>query len=707
MPEAQVPARGWRGLLGRERLAGVAVLVLLLVLAAGGSPWQRRLQLAWLDGYQAAAPRQVASMPAIVVAIDEKSLAELGQWPWPRAVMADLVKAINKAGPAAIGIDVLMPEPDRMSPAHMLAGLAAGDAELARRIAALPDNDALLAQALAGAPVVLGIAGMPEATGRTLRAAPVRVRGGDPTPNLRHYAGVMTSLDALDSAAPGHGLLSAPDTDSGVVRSVPLVASVNGTLAPALSMEMLRLATGTPGFVLGAQGAKLQSISVADLTIPTAADGVVWVHFSPRDSRRLVSAADVLAGRVPADRLAHKLVLIGATGLGLLDNQATPIGVRMPGIEIHAQLLENLFDSTWLTRPDWAAQAEFAALLLLGALLIVVVPALTPRMALAAGGACIAALLAAGFAAYLWARLLLDAATPACGLLLLFGALLASSLSEATRRKRALEVEVQSQRLHAARVAGELEAAQRIQTGILPRADALAGEARIELAASMTPAREVGGDLYDFYMLDADRLLFLIGDVSGKGLGASMFMAVSKALCKSVGLRDDGATDPAGTRMTQANREVSRENPEAMFVTAFAGILDLRSGELAYCNAGHDNPYVLRSGSAELQRLADGDGPPLCVIEDFGYTGASHTLAPGEMLCLITDGVTEAQTAAGELYGGARLHKVLEQCAQAGSGCEQVLAAVQADVAAFTGPIEPADDLTLLVLRWRGPGAAR
>ncbi|HEX4327292.1 MAG TPA: CHASE2 domain-containing protein [Burkholderiales bacterium] len=710
MPEAQVPARGWRGLLGRERVAGVAVLALLLVLAAGGSNWQRRIQLAWFDSYQVAAPRQVGSMPAIVVAIDEKSLAELGQWPWPRTVMADLVKAINRAQPAAIGIDVLMPEPDRMSPAHLLGGLPV-DADLARRIAALPDNDAVLAQALAGAPVVLGIAGMPEATGRTLRAVPMRVRGGDSGPGLqlglRQYAGVMTSLDELDRAAPGHGLLSAPDTDSGVVRSVPLVASVDGTLAPALSMEMLRVATGMRGFVLGAQGAKLRSIGIADLTIPTAADGVAWVHFSPRDSRRLVSASDVLAGRVPAERLAHKLVLIGATGLGLLDNQATPIGVRMPGIEIHAQLLENLFDSTWLTRPEWAAQAEFAALLLLGMLLIVLVPALTPRLALVAGGACIAALLAGGFGAYLWARLLLDAATPAMGLLLLFGALLASSLSEATRRRRALELEVQAQREHAARVDGELQAAQRIQTAILPRADALAGEARIELAASMTPAREVGGDLYDFYMLDADRLLFLIGDVSGKGLGASMFMAVSKALCKSVGLRGAARDDPAGTRMTQANREVSRENPESMFVTVFAGILDLASGEVAYCNAGHDNPYVLRPGSEQLRRLADGDGPPLCVIDDFAYIGASHTLAAGEMLCLITDGVTEAQTAAGELYGGTRLQKVLEQCAQAGQGCEQVLAAVQADVAAFTGPVEPADDLTLLVLRWRGPGAAR
>lgn len=705
-------ARARVPLLGSNRLIGIAMLLALLLAAASDSPWQRRLQLAWLDSYQASAPRQLKSTPAVVVAIDEKSLMELGQWPWPRTVMADLIKAINSAGPAAIGIDVLMPEPDRMSPARVVEHLPGADPDLVKRLAALPSNDAVLAQALRGAPVVLGVAGLPDAGTRTLRAAPVRVRNagpdGDPGERLRQFAGVMTSLEELDSAAPGHGLLSAPDTEGGVVRSIPLVARVNGTLVPTLGIEMLRLATGAP-VVVQAQGGEVRAVSVADLAVPTSPEGMVWVHFSPRDARRFVSAADVLAGRVPADRMAQKLVLVGATGLGLLDHQATPMGERMPGIEIHAQLLENLFDRDFLTRPAWAPRAELAALLLPGLLLIWLVPVLSPRLALAAGAACVALVLGAGFAAYRWGGLLLDAATPGFGLLLLFGALLATSLAESTRRRKALELEVQAQREHAARVAGELEAAQRIQTGILPRAEALRDEPRIELAAGMTPAREVGGDLYDFYMLDGTRLLFMIGDVSGKGLGASMFMAVGKALYKSIGLRgaagQGDAAELAGAMMTQANREVSRENPEAMFVTAFAGILDLSTGQLAYCNAGHDDPYVLRPGATALDRLSGGDGPPLCVMDDFEYRGAGRQLAPGDLLCLITDGVSEAQNAAGELYGNERLRAVLARCASSGTGSAELMEAVRGDVAAFTGPVEPYDDLTMLVLRWRGPAA--
>jgi len=698
---------------GSNRIIGLAMLLALLLAATSDSPWQGRLQLAWLDSYQASAPRQVKSMPAVIVAIDEKSLGELGQWPWPRTVMADLVNTINRAGPAAIGIDVLMPEPDRLSPARVVESLPGADADLIKRLRALPSNDALLARALANAPVVLGVAGLPEAGDHVLHAAPVRVKGGDPTPSLHHFPGVMTSLEELDSAAPGHGLLSAPDTEGGVVRSIPLVARVQGTLVPTLGIEMLRVAAGVPAVMVQAQGAKVQSVGVANLAVPTSDEGMVWIRFSPRDARRFVSAADVLAGRVPAERLASKLVLIGATGLGLLDHQATPLGERMPGIEIHAQLLENLFDGELLSRPAWAPGAELSALLLPGLLLIWLVPMLSPRLALGAGALCVGLVLGGGFAAYRWGGLLLDAATPGFGLLLLFGALLATSLSEATRRRKLLEQEVQAQREHAARVAGELEAAQRIQTGILPRAELLKDEARIELAASMTPAREVGGDLYDFYMLDDSRLLFLIGDVSGKGLGASMFMAVGKALYKSIGLRvaQAGAqaasvsAQAAGEMMTQANREVSRENPEAMFVTAFAGILDLSTGALAYCNAGHDDPYVLGAGAGagELQRLGGGDGPPLCVMDDFEYLGATRQLAPGDLLCLITDGVTEAQNAAGELYGGERLRAVLARCAAQGLGSDALLEAVRGDVMAFTGPVELADDLTMLVLRWRGP----
>lgn len=690
--------------LARMRALGAFAALLIALAGIAGSAWQHRLQLAWFDVCQTLFPRPVRSMPAVIVAIDEKSLAELGQWPWPRDLAARLIERIAAQGPAAIGIDLLWPEPDRLSPEALARGLPPGEAATRERLVALPRHDALLAAAIARAPVVLAVAGMPEATGRRVVAPPVRMAADAPPVALRGFGGLLASLPEIDTAAAGRGLISG-EVERGVVRRMPLLADVAGTPVPGLELEMLRVATGTRVIDLKRDGAGRQ-VRLGEFGFPVEADGAAWLHFSAPDAGRFISAADVMAGRVGRSRLESKLVLVGITGLGLTDYQTVPSGARLPGVEVHAQLLEMMFDGTPLTRPGWLAGIEavwFAG----GALLLVwLVPALVPRRALAAGALFLAAGLALGLGGFRFGQVLVDAANPSLGLVLLFGVLLALSLIEANRRERALEAEVQRRREEAARVAGELEAARRIQTGILPRADTLAAETRIEIAVTMVPAREVGGDLYDFFPLGPDRLFFLIGDVSGKGLPASIFMAVSKALAKSNALRLGGGDDRTlvGNLMTAANAEVARENGEAMFVTAFAGILDLASGMLAYCNAGHDDPWLL-SGEATPRRLTGGDGPPLCVIDDFEYRGAQVRLAPGAIVCLVTDGVTEAQDAAAALFGGERLAALIGRLRGAGLSAAALLAAIEDEVAAFVGAAEPADDLTILTLRWKGAAA--
>jgi len=164
---------------------------------------------------------------------------------------------------------------------------------------------------------------------------------------------VLTSIETLDRAASGRGLISV-DPEGGVVRRVPLAANVNGTLVPALAIEMLRVAIGAPSVRLHVSGSRAQAVSTGDFMVPIEADGAVRIYYSRRSAARFVSAIDVLDGKVDPARLAQKLVLIGVTGLGLLEYQSTPVGERMPGSEIHAQLLENLYDNTLLRRPDWA-----------------------------------------------------------------------------------------------------------------------------------------------------------------------------------------------------------------------------------------------------------------------------------------------------------------------------------------------------------------
>lgn len=706
----KAPAGGDAGPPGSRRIWIVGLLTLgVLAAVIGYEPsWNGRLQSYWFDGFQRYTSRTIASNPAIVVEIDEASLAALGQWPWPRTLLAELVRDIEKQQPAAIGIDIWMPDADRLSPQQLLALARQKDPILAARLAAMPSNDTELAAAIGAGPVVLGMVVSPELTGKTLRAPPFLVsdvakRAGTSaaTLNLGHFKGVFPSIDELEQPAAGHGLLSMSDPEKAVIRRIPLVTDVNDTLTPALAVEMLRVALHASTLRLRVDGSAVQAVTIGDLTVPTEADGAMRLYYSRRDLHRYISALDVLQGKVEPQAMRDKLVLIGMTGLGATDYQNTPLGEAMPASEIHAQLIENIFDQTWLTRPSRAAALELGVFLVLGLLLIWATPRWKPRNAALLALACVLVAVLGSYAVFRTQRQLYDAATTSVALLILFSTLLVLTLGDATRRRKLLEAVVQKQRVQAAYISGELQAAQRIQTGILPRAESLNDEPRIDLAATMIPAREVGGDLYDFFRLDADRLFFLIGDVAGKGLSASIFMAISKALYKSTTLRQPDAT--ISELMRNANDEVSRDNPEMFFVTVFAGILDLNTGELAYCNAGHENPYVLDPQKVALGRLEDGAGPPMCTVDGFAYDAGRRTMRRGELICMVTDGVVDAQNRAGQRYESARLQRVLAKMSVEGAAARVVVDAVCADVKLHVGKAEPADDVTVLALRWLGP----
>jgi CHASE2 domain-containing sensor protein/serine phosphatase RsbU (regulator of sigma subunit) len=679
----------------------VLLLALLLILALLPEvPGLRLVRLAAFDAYQSLAPRARQSAPVVIVAIDEESLRRHGQWPWPRTWLARLVTRIAEARPAAIGLDILMPEPDRLSPERLPSLVEGLDRELARKLAGMPRSDTVLAAALRGRPVVLGMAGLESGPGSPagLGLAPVRAFGGDPAPFVRRFAGALRSMDEIDAAAAGRGFISV-DPERGVVRRMPLLASLGGTLAPVLGVEMLRVAASAPALAVRVGARGLEALAVGDLVVPTEPDGRVWLHYSRHDPARFVSAADVLNGRVAPDRFEGRLVLIGATALGLSDYQATPVADRMAGVEIHAQFLEAVVDGTLLSRPALARWLELGLLIAGGFALVLAVPLLRARTSLALVLFLVAAILAAGFALYLWRGILLDSATPALALTALFTVMLAVTLTEAESQRRALRRQVQLQREAAARLAGELEAARRIQMGTLPRpAAAFPGETRFDLYAMLEPAREVGGDLYDFFFLDADHLFFLIGDVSGKGLPGSLFMAISKALYKSTALRRHGQV---AMMMREADAEISRDNAEGLFVTVLAGILDARTGEIEYCSAGHEPLLLLPRGDRPLRRLTGGGGPPLCSVDGFLYQPATFRLERGDTLCLVTDGITEAAGPSGELYGRARLEALLGRLGGAPTAAE-IGEAIRRDVVAFTGGGEPSDDMAALVLRYTG-----
>ena len=684
-------------------VGGVLLVVLVVVSAIPNVPGLTRLRFAWMDVCQQLAPRIHRSDRVVIVAVDDRSLETHGQWPWPRTLLARLVGSILNARAAAVGLDLVMPEADRLSPPGLPALVPTIGPELASRLAQVPSNDSVLAATLRGRPVVLGAAGLEgvaDAARRPpARMVPTRITGGAPT-GLRHFDALLRSIDEIDAAARGQGLINA-DLDGGAVRRVALVSDINGVIAPALSLEMLRVSEARPEISLRVEAGMVRAVGTGSFMVPTQADGSVWLRYGRHAPRRFVSAADVLSGAAADDSFRDRLVLIGVTALALGERRPIPGTGDMDGVEIHAEIIESLIDRALLARPRWARWAECGFVLVGGVLIILTVPVQRARAAAFVLAPLIIGAFAGSFALYRWGFRLVDASTPSLALAVLFVTMLSSTLAEAERQRRTLRRQVEQQREAAARIEGELSAARRIQMGILPTPAALlARESRVSLHIVLEPAREVGGDLYDFFMLDRDRLFLLLGDVSGKGLPGSLFMAVSKSLYKSTALRR--GTDVAAM-MREANAEISRDNPEALFVTVFAATLDAATGTVEYCNAGHDQPYLISHDGVARAQLAQGGGPPLCVLDDFPYEAAICRLQPGDALCLVTDGVTEARNARGELFGRARLESVLARGAKLSA--EQLAVGVRDAVAAFVGGSEPADDLAILVVRWRGPDA--
>ena len=728
----------WTALFGhlflyqRGRVAALALLLFFAGVAGLADPGPQRGDLAQIinvvsaplaavrqlmfDGYQRVFPRIRQGQNVAIVAIDENSLKTVGQWPWPRNKLAELVDAIAAFGPAAIGLDIYMPEPDQTSPEQVAGRLGPDQRSVADALLQLPRHDSRLALALQAAPTVLGAAGFGFETLTTsegLITTQVLVHGADALPYLRRYPFVLASLPELQSAARGKALVSIEE--SAVVRRIPLVLAVRDIVVPSLAMEMLRVATDSTAIEVSVDGHGIRSVSVADLTVPTQASGDTWLHFAAQAREgdpRNIPAAAVLGGRVPAEVLERKLVLIGLTGLGLNDRRVTPLGESVAGIEIQAQLLESMLDRRMLLRPWWMKWVELGLLVTIGMLMVWLVPIALRRPA-GAGmrrprhvgwwvTGVILAVLGAGLWLFQGLGLLFDGASMSIGFAGLLASLVSSSTLELERDNRRLAMDRQLLREEAARLAGEMEAARRIQLGSLPNAQrAFPGELRFAIDALIEPAREVGGDLYDFFMVDGRRLYFLIGDVSGKGVPASLFMAVTKALTRSFAARLAGG--PAEI-VSAANLDLSRENVETLFVTLLLGVLDVDSGALELVNAGHDAPWRLGADGTLEQMTAPPQegGPPLCVVDDFAYQVHRVRLRPGDRLCMVTDGITEASNSAGEFYGGARLRVALAALPP-GASAETITAWVRRDVGDFVSGAEASDDLALLVLHWIGP----
>lgn len=397
-----------------------------LLMAFDPAPIQG-LRNSMFDQYQRWQQRQYVDPPVRIIDIDEESLKRLGQWPWPRTRVAELMTVMRSAQPAAIGFDVVFSEPDRTSPQAMAALWAKDNASastpLSALLQALPDHDAVMTQALAGGGVVLGFtlgltSTAPGEQAPLRRPAPYVEKGPSALASVYRFESALPPLMPFQKAAAGSGVLTFKPDDDGVIRRVPLVLRYKEDAVPSFTAELLRVGLGASSTILtsapalGGGSAGLQEVRIGDLSIPTTAQGEAWVHYTAPHPERYIPAWKLLSRQVPPEVLKGKLLLVGSSAQGLMDLRFNPLGHIVPGVEVHAQALEQMLSGKLLSRPGWAITTEILGMLVVG--VAVGMLALNARSLLAAlmSVMMIASVFSVGWLAFSQYQVLVNPLTP-------------------------------------------------------------------------------------------------------------------------------------------------------------------------------------------------------------------------------------------------------------------------------------------------------
>jgi adenylate cyclase len=395
-------------------------LLLLVGLLMQEPLWLQALRNAVFDQYQRWEPRRYEEAAVRIVDIDEESLARIGQWPWPRTAMADLVHAAAAGGAAALGFDIVFAEPDRSSPREVARHWEL-TAEQRAAFLAMKDHDTLFAQAMDEGKVVLGFA-IRQAQAQSGDAAVPPVSAGlvelgaGAAPHLRPFAAAVAAVPMLAEHAFGHGALAfLPDSD-GVVRRVPLLLRVADRTVPSLVAELLRASLGERNLLVRSTEDGIQEVRIGDFAIPTTRSGEMWLHYAPASAHRAIPAWKLLAGQVAATELQGKILLVGSSAQGLLDLRFGTQGHLVPGVEVHAQALEQILGGHFLQRPAWARMAESLVLLAGAALACAVALSLRPAFAAAVSAAALIAVAGASWWLFSRQQMLFDPLTPGIGI---------------------------------------------------------------------------------------------------------------------------------------------------------------------------------------------------------------------------------------------------------------------------------------------------
>ena len=627
-------------------LVFLILLLILIVIKIANPSLIKSVSYLSFDLYQKVFAQEVKT-DVVIVDIDEKSLGKFGQFPWNRNIFAKILDQLNSSTPKVVGFDIFFTEKDKQSPEAIIKSYDLIPSDVAD-LQKLKGPDEVFSEKLKDTKSVIAVLGsnVPSHSNYDRKSkARFLSKGGDPKQFTYSYPHSIGSLELLEKNVKGLGSISFLDQLDGIIRSLPLIVQFNKKIYPTMGLEMVRVGSKQKNIYVELNEVGINRISARPYKVESDPNGIIWIKYKKSQKKQYISASDVYDGNFEKSFFENKYVLIGASAQGLFDLVKTPLGITIPGVEVHANVIENILDQSYLIRNPNTYIFELIFSIIVALLTFILSQKIKPKYSLSIFFGNILLIIIIGFSIYKFRSELVDFSYPIFIVTLTFLTGLYFRFIE--ENKMAL-ANLQKE----AKLLKERELAAGVQKSLFPDISKFENF----IFAKNVPARDVSGDYFDVVRSTPEEYFFTLADVSGKGVKAGMYMAKASSIFRTL----TNLKFPLEKIVFGVNNELVEAKFKGMFVTAVFGKINIKTGDLVFINAGHES--ILTFDQNKKYKYIKSEMPPIGIVKYFTESMVkSNTMnLKDKTFVVYTDGVTEGYLKNGQELGADGVQKIVK-----------------------------------------------
>ena len=609
-----------------KKLISLSILFILLITLKVINPQIiQKLSFINYDFYQKVFNRgEVKNIT--IIDIDEKSIAQIGQFPWRRDIYSKILNNLNQHNPLAIAFDIVFSEEDKQNPKSLLSQLQKESNQYID--IDVPNTNQIFVDSLSKSKVILPILGEPNESFIKNNSKPklrVLAKGNDPRGFIYKYKNKITSLEEINNAASGIGSISLIPSIDGIIRKIPVLYNIDNLIWPSIALETVRVATKQKNLLVKSNDYGIELIKTRKNVIPSDQNGVINIKFRDFDKTNYISAIDIINNNFDKKRIENNIILIGSSAQALFDIVKIANGKVVPGVQIHAHIIDNILNNQSIIKNIYTQVSENIIFILLLIFLVFIPMKIKPKFSIIFFIGTVVLINLISIIIYQFNFYLDSLFSIISGTLIFMTSLYFRYLDE---NIIAIENDKKQSILKKEReIAGE------VQKKLFPK------NKKIEeyIFAKNTPAKDVSGDYYDYYQVNDNEIYFILGDVTGKGIKAGILMANAAAVFRSLAKMNSSVARTA----LYINNQVKDSSYQSMFITAILGRLNIEKKEMEFINMGHE-PMMVLDENFKFEYVKSTLPPSgLMAVKDESFFKTTTMDITGKTILIYTDGVTE------------------------------------------------------------------